>query len=196
MTRPRARTLFEVAPKPTGQHTFAHLRQYANGHAHQRRSEGHIPLVSYLEPATQPSQKSVVALKSRQGFDGPSSIPRRAKNLRQYLPKLKNWKPESCEMIGCKETSFNGCAIGLIKKWPWEQYPHGRSISTLSCAKPLTQFWWPWTSIRAVTTRVASRDSEQRRGIGHLRLVDNCHSAQSNLADDWYLCPCDVERAP
>ena len=61
-------------------------------------------------------------------------------------------------MIGCKETSFNGCAIGLIKKWPWEQYPHGRSISTLSCAKPLTKFWWD--TIRAVTTRVASRDGD------------------------------------
>ena len=36
-----------------------------------------------------------------------------------------------------------------------------------------------------------SQQREQRRGHGHLRLVDN---AQPDLeADDWCLCPCDVE---
>jgi hypothetical protein len=43
------------------------------------------------------------------------------------------------------------------------------------------------------TARVTSDSHERgkRRGHGHLRLVDN---AQPDLeADDWCLCPCDVE---
>jgi len=45
-------------------------------------------------------------------------------------------------------------------------------------------------SNRAVRVAPDSQQREQRRGHGHLRLVDN---AQPDLEADWYLCPCDVE---
>ena len=46
-------------------------------------------------------------------------------------------------------------------------------------------------SDHAVSVAPHSQQWEHRRGHGHLRLVDN---AQHDLeADDWCLCPCDVE---
>ena len=46
-------------------------------------------------------------------------------------------------------------------------------------------------SDHAVSVAPHSQQWEHRRGHGHLRLVDN---AQPDLeADDWCLCPCDVE---
>ena len=79
-------------------------------------------------------------------------------------------------------------AMGAVPPWTQYQYTKLREAAD--------EILVGMEPIRAVTTRVASRDGEQRRKIGHLRLVDNCHSAQSDLADDWCLCPCDVERAP
>ena len=79
-------------------------------------------------------------------------------------------------------------AVGAVP--PWTQYQYTKLREAVDAILV------GMDSVRAVTTRVASPDGEQRRGIGHLRLVDKCPSAQSDLADDWYLCPCDVERAP
>ena len=45
-------------------------------------------------------------------------------------------------------------------------------------------------SNRAVRVAPDSQQRKQRRGHGHLRLVDN---AQPDIEADWYLCPCDVE---
>jgi hypothetical protein len=53
-------------------------------------------------------------------------------------------------------------------------------------------------STRTVTVPLGSREGEQRRRTGHLRLVDDSlpNSAQPDPEADWSLCPCDVEVAP
>ena len=53
-------------------------------------------------------------------------------------------------------------------------------------------------SNRAVCVAPGSQQRERRRGISHLRLVENSlpNSAQPDPEADWNPCPCDVEVAP
>jgi hypothetical protein len=96
---------------------------------------------------------------------------------RDELQRVRDWADQKVTM-------------GAETPWAWYQYKKLREAADAILLG--------MDSTRSVTVPVDPREAEQRRGIGHLRLVDNCppNSAQPDPEADWYLCPCDVEVAP
>jgi hypothetical protein len=85
------------------------------------------------------------------------------------------------ELQRVREWADQKMTMGAEPPWRWHQYMKLREAADA-----------------ILLGIVGSREGEQRRGIGHLRLVDNSlpNSAQPDPEADWNLCPCDVEVAP
>ena len=96
---------------------------------------------------------------------------------RDELQRVRDWADQKVTM-------------GAEPPWRWHQYMKLREAADAILLG--------MDSTRTVTGPLGSREGEQRRGIGHLRLVDNSlpNSAQPDPEADWNLCPCDVEVAP